>query len=439
MKIIVSKFGGTSLANSEQFLRVKEIINADSDRKYIVASAPGKSNSEDTKVTDLLYLCYDLAKHKINFNDILERVFNKYREIIDGCGIELDLSEYFEEINNNLINLNGKDYIASRGEFLNALILSKLIGYDFVDAKELIFFDENGNFDEQKSYDAIYKMRDSHKCAVIPGFYGKMPNGDIRTFSRGGGDLTGSIISRGVKTNLYENWTDVTGFLSADPRIVKDPKEIKVITYKELRELSYAGASVLHEEAILPVTAAGIPIEIKNTFNPDAKGTLILPDGDVSENTFGEITGVTGRKHFSVINIEKIKLNSDKSFHRNLMSVLEVNGIVLEHMPTSIDSISLIVADKFLIGKQDTLLSEIKTFCNPDKISIKSGIALVTVVGRGMKNSIGVSAKLFKSLADGNINVQMIIQGSSELNIIVGIDVKDYEAAIESIYKAFMN
>ncbi|RVU55039.1 aspartate kinase [Anaerosphaera multitolerans] len=437
MKVIVSKFGGTSLANSNHFLKVRDIIKSNEEqRRYVVASAPGKSNSEDTKVTDLLYLSYDLAKHNITYSDTLEKVFDKYREIAKGCKLTIDLEKHFKQIKADFEDLKSKDYIASRGEYLNAIILAELLGYDFVDAKDLIFFDENGNFDEERSYKAISKMAKEHKAAVIPGFYGQTNKGDIKTFSRGGGDLTGAIIARGVKTDLYENWTDVSGFLSADPRIVDNPKEIKVITYKELRELSYAGASVLHEEAIIPVAVAGIPIEIKNTFNPDEQGTLILPDTDEAPNS--EITGVTGKKHFSVINIEKVQMNSDKSFHRKLMSVLEVNGITLEHMPTSIDSISLIVADKYLTGIQETLISEIKTFCNPDKITIDSGISLITVVGRGMKNHVGVSAKLFKSLADANVNIQMIIQGSSELNIIVGVDEKDYEKSIKSIYDAFL-
>ncbi len=436
MSIIVSKFGGTSLANSKQFLRVKDIVLNDEDRRYIVASAPGKSDSEDTKVTDLLYLSYDLAKHKIAFSDTLEKVFNKYEEIVNGCGLNLDLTKHFEKIKLELEEGKDRDYIASRGEYLNALILSELLGYEFIDAKDLIFFNNNGNFDEKKSYDAIYEMSKKHKKAVIPGFYGSMPNKEVKTFSRGGGDLTGSIISRGVKTSLYENWTDISGFMSADPRIIKNPKKIEVITYKELRELSYAGASVLHEEAILPVTAAGIPIEIKNTFKPEEKGTIIVPDTDKKGPS--EITGVSGKKHFSVINIEKIQMNKDKSFHRKLMSVLEVNGIVLEHMPSSIDSLSLIVADKYLTGKMDTIETELKSFCNPDKVAFKSGIALITVVGRGMKNSIGTSAKLFTALAASKINVRMIVQGASEINIIVGVEEKDYERAIESIYDAFM-
>ncbi|WP_138159596.1 aspartate kinase [Peptoniphilus catoniae] len=436
MSLIVSKFGGTSLASSQTFLKVSNIIKSDKARRYIVASAPGKTKSEDTKVTDLLYLTYDLAKHKINFNDILDKIINKYREIIEGCKLDMDLTDYFNSISKNLEEGASKEYIASRGEYLNALILSKLLDYDFIDAEELIFFDESGKFLEDKSYKAIAQMIKDHKCAVIPGFYGVDPKGNIKTFSRGGGDLTGSIISRGVSADLYENWTDVSGFLSADPRIVKNPRQINTITYSELRELSYAGASVLHEEAILPLADQGIKIQVKNTFSPEDKGTLIVADAETEDES--EITGISGKKHFSVINIEKIQMKLDKSFYRKLMSVLEVNHIDLEHMPTSIDSISLIVKENQLASNYDTIINEIKTFCSPDKVSVEQNIALITVVGRAMKNNIGVAAKLFAALAEAKINIQMIIQGSSELNIIVGIKESDYEKAIRRIYDAFI-
>ncbi len=435
MELIVSKFGGTSLATSNSFLKVADIIKSNKSRRYIVASAPGKSGKEDTKVTDLLYLTYDLAKHNINFTDTLNKVEEKYKEIISGCNLDFDIDVYFKDITGKLEKGTTKEYIASRGEYLNALILSKIIGYDFVDACEVIFFDEEGRFLQDKSYAAIEKMKEKHQCAVIPGFYGQNPAGNIRTFSRSGGDLTGSIISRGVNADLYENWTDVSGFLSADPRIVHNPKQIEEITYSELRELSYAGASVLHEEAILPLIGQNIPIQVKNTFKPEDKGTLIVSDAKTQTD---QITGVSGKKHFSVINIEKIQMKEDKSFYRKLMSVLEVNQIDLEHMPTSIDSISLIVKENQLASNYDTILNEIKTFCDTSNVSVESGIALITVVGRAMKNKVGVSAKLFKALADADINIQMIIQGSSELNIIVGIKEVEYEKAIKAIYESFV-
>ncbi|MDO5715495.1 MAG: aspartate kinase [Tissierellia bacterium] len=440
MSIKVSKFGGSSLANSKQYQRVYDIVHEDRTRKFIVASAPGKSHSDDTKITDLLYLCYDLAAHNINFHETLDIVEKKFREIVENIGVDFDLDASIQILKEELDSGKSRDHIASRGEFIGSQILAKYLGYEFVDAKELIFFDDRGQFMEKKSYDKIYELRKTDKNYVIPGFYGIMPNGEIKTFSRGGGDLTGSIISRGVKTDLYENWTDVTGIMSADPRIVKNPRNVEMITYRELRELSYAGASVLHEEAILPVTHAGIPIEIKNTFHPEDKGTFIVPDNDieVQKMTRG-VTGIAGRKHFSVVNIEKVRMNQDKGFHRKLMSVIEVNDMKVEHMPTSIDSISLIIADKYLQGRVDSLVSEINTFCNPDIIKITSNIALISVVGRGMKNHIGVSANLFTALAKDNINIQMIIQGSSELNIIVGIHEDDYEKAIRAIYNAFLD
>ncbi len=437
MDLIVTKFGGSSLASSGQFKKVKAIVESDPRRRFVVDSAPGKVNSNDTKITDLLYLSYDLASHNINFLETLNMAKDKFIEIINGLELDLDINPYFEEIQNKMQEGTTRDYVASRGEYLNGIILSKYLGFDFIDAKDIILFNESGEFDEEKTYKAVGERCKEHENAVIPGFYGSMPNGDIKTFSRGGSDLTGSIVARGVDADLYENWTDVSGFLSADPRIVDNPSTIETITYRELRELSYGGASVLHEEAIFPVISAGIPIEIKNTNAPEEWGTMIV-DSIVGERE-RSITGVAGRKHFSVINIEKIKLNSDKSFHRKLMSVLEVNNVFLEHMPSSIDSISLIVSESQLQGKTDTLIQEIKTFCTPDNIYVSSNIALVTVVGRGMKNHIGISKKVFSALADNDVNIQMIIQGSSELNIIVGVDEKDFEKAINAIYTEFKN
>ncbi|EGY80825.1 aspartate kinase [Peptoniphilus indolicus] len=432
--IKVSKFGGSSLASGDRFLNVREILNSDLTRRYIVASAPGKVNSFDTKVTDLLYLAYDLEVNNINSDDILNKVLKKYQDIISKVGVEIDLDSEFEEFTKNMAN-ESKDYIASRGEYLNAKILAKLLGYEFVDAKELIFFDKKGNIDDKKTYTAINEMKEKYEFAVIPGFYGVNISGKVKTFSRGGGDLTGSIIARGVGADLYENWTDVSGFLAVDPKIVPKPREVRELTYRELRELSYAGASVLHSEAILPVQSAGIPIQIKNTFMPEDEGTMIVPYERKKSDI--EITGVTGKKEFAVINIEKIKMNSDKGFHRKVMSVLEVNDVTLEHMPSSIDSLSLIVPSSQIIGKADTIISELKTFCNPNKVTISYGIALITVVGQGMQDRVGTSAKIFSALGEENINIKMIIQGASELNIIVGILEKDYDKAISAIYNVF--
>lgn len=440
MKIIVSKFGGSSLGDSNTFKKVFQIVKADENRKFIVASAPGKANASDSKITDLLYLSYDLASNKINYSEILDSINMKYREIVNNLDITFDIDSALSNLDKDLREGKSREYIASRGEFINAQILANFLGYEFVDAKNLILFDDKGFFLEEKSYDEIYKLRESGKSYVIPGFYGSDNDGNIRTFSRGGGDLTGSIIASGLKSDLYENWTDVSGFMTCDPKIVKNPRHIDVLTYRELRELSYAGASILHEEAILPVSKAGIPVIIKNTFKPDDKGTMIVPDEKASldKNTSG-VTGIAGRKNFTVINIEKTKMNNEKGFHRKLMSVMEVNNVIIEHMPSSIDSVSLIISDKYLTGGIDSIISEIKTFLRPDKVKVTKGIALISVVGRGMIKHIGVSAKLFNALAKENINIQMIIQGSSEMNIIVGIDEKDFENAIKSIYHAFLD
>ena len=440
MKIIVSKFGGSSLGDSNKFKKVFQIVKADENRKFIVASAPGKANASDSKITDLLYLSYDLASNKINYSEILDSINMKYREIVNNLDITFDIDSALSNLDKDLREGKSREYIASRGEFINAQILANFLGYEFVDAKDLILFDDKGFFLEEKSYDEIYKLRESGKSYVIPGFYGSDNDGNIRTFSRGGGDLTGSIIAAGLKSDLYENWTDVSGFMTCDPKIVKNPRHIDVLTYRELRELSYAGASILHEEAILPVSKAGIPVIIKNTFKPDDKGTMIVPDEKASldKNTSG-VTGIAGRKNFTVINIEKTKMNNEKGFHRKLMSVMEVNNVIIEHMPSSIDSVSLIISDKYLTVGIDSIISEIKTFLRPDKVKVTKGIALISVVGRGMIKHIGVSAKLFNALAKENINIQMIIQGSSEMNIIVGIDEKDFENAIKSIYHAFLD
>lgn len=440
MKIIVSKFGGSSLGDSNKFKKVFQIVKADENRKFIVASAPGKANASDSKITDLLYLSYDLASNKINYSEILDSINMKYREIVNNLDITFDIDSALSNLDKDLREGKSREYIASRGEFINAQILANFLGYEFVDAKNLILFDDKRFFLEEKSYDEIYKLRESGKSYVIPGFYGSDNDGNIRTFSRGGGDLTGSIIAAGLKSDLYENWTDVSGFMTCDPKIVKNPRHIDVLTYRELRELSYAGASILHEEAILPVSKAGIPVIIKNTFKPDDKGTMIVPDEKASldKNTSG-VTGIAGRKNFTVINIEKTKMNNEKGFHRKLMSVMEVNNVIIEHMPSSIDSVSLIISDKYLTGGIDSIISEIKTFLRPDKVKVTKGIALISVVGRGMIKHIGVSAKLFNALAKENINIQMIIQGSSEMNIIVGIDEKDFESAIKSIYHAFLD
>lgn len=433
---IVCKFGGSSLANSEQFHKVKDIIESDDNRRYIIPSAPGKAKNGDQKVTDLLILLYNMAVHKLSSAEVMNMIEARYREILEGIGIEFDLKTELDEILSNITSGKvSKSYVLSRGEYLNGKILAAYLGYDFVDAKDVIRFDENGAWDEASSYKALAKMKDEHERAVIPGFYGSTPSGKIVTFSRGGSDLSGAIVARGIGAELYENWTDVSGLLAVDPSIIPQPKKIKNISYQELRELSYSGAKVMHDEAMFPVIEKNIPVVIRNTNAKDDTGSYIM--ADVPGDAEGEdITGIACRKGFDVINIEKFRMNRDLAFHRKVLSVLEANDIYLEHMPSSIDSISLVIAGKYLKNKTDQLIAELQTFTNADRITLDHNIALITVVGRNMKNRIGTSAHIFSALADANVNIRMIIQGASEMNIIVGVLEEEAEKSIEAIYNA---
>jgi len=434
--VIVAKFGGSSLADSEQFKKVKNIIDSNGDRKFIIPSAPGKRHSKDHKITDLLYMCQQLSSHGLNFDEIFNIIQKRYEDICNELDLTIDISSILKEIKKEIQDGASKDFAASRGEYLNSIILSGYLNIDFIDATEIIVFNNKGELDMKATEINIdLKLKDIQR-AVIPGFYGAMPDGKIKTFSRGGSDISGAIIAKGLNAKLYENWTDVSGFLMADPRIVKDPKPIEKITYKELRELSYMGAPVLHEEAIFPVRKAGIPINIKNTNHPEEPGTMIINDMDPITHC-GTITGIAGKKDFTVISIEKTLMGAEKGFFRKLMSVLETNNVAIEHMPSSIDSISLIIANSELNSKLDKIIEEIRIYCNPDTIICYPNMALIAVVGRGMINTKGISAKIFTSLADGGVNIRMITQGSSELNIIVGIENADFEKAISAIYEAF--
>ncbi|PRR77381.1 Aspartokinase 3 [Clostridium liquoris] len=433
---IVAKFGGSSLADSLQFNKVKAIVLGDERRKYIIPSAPGKRNKGDQKITDLLYLCQAHVQHNIAFNDVFNVIENRFLQLVEELDVTIDIKKYLEEIKINIARGASADYTASRGEYLNGLILSDFLHYEFVDPAEIIFFKKNGIFDEERTQKAVSERLLKIDKAVIPGFYGSMPNGNIKTFSRGGSDITGSIIARGVNADLYENWTDVSGFLMADPRIVENPKSIKKITYRELRELSYMGATVLHEEAIFPVKREGIPINIKNTNSPDDEGTFIINDLELL-NDMGTITGVAGKKDFTVITIEKNMMNIEQGYCRKVLSILEENSVSFEHMPSGVDTVSLVVAQSQLQDKLEKILKEIEMKCNPDNIEIHPDMALVAIVGRGMLRSIGTSARIFDALAKNDINVRMISQGSSEINIIVGVENKDFENAIRAIYNAF--
>lgn len=432
----VVKFGGSSLASAEQFKKVGNIIRADESRKYVVPSAPGKRFSDDIKVTDMLYKCYAEAEEGKNFDKTLKAIKDRYNEIIKGLGLKITLDEQFETIKKNFAARAGKDYAASRGEYLNGIIMAEYLGYEFIDAATVICFDKDGEFDSEKTNDVMSKRLAKTENAVVPGFYGAMPNGQVKTFSRGGSDVTGSIVARALKANIYENWTDVSGFMAADPRIVKNPKPITVITYKELRELSYMGASVLHESAIFPVRKEGIPINIKNTNAPEDKGTMIVETTcHTPEYT---ITGIAGKKGFVAISIDKDMMNSEIGFGRKVLQVFEDNGISFEHMPSGIDTMTVFVHQDEFVEKEQKVLAELHRAVNPDIIELESDLALIAVVGRGMRNNSGIAGNIFSALAKAKINIKMIDQGSSELNIIIGVRNKYFEDAIKTIYDVFV-
>lgn len=435
MSVKVTKFGGSSLASAEQFKKVADIVLADRDRKYVVPSAPGKRFKEDNKVTDLLYKCYDEFS-KGQDSEAFEEIKERYNLIIEGLGLDLSLDHEFELLRLSFIGRAGRDYAASRGEYLNGIILAKYLGFEFIDAADVIFFKNDGTFDSEKTNDVMSERLEKVEYAVIPGFYGKMPNDTIKTFSRGGSDITGAIVARAAHADEYENWTDVSGFMIADPRIVENPKYISVITYKELRELSYMGASVLHADSIFPVKAAGIPIHIKNTNAPEDVGTMIVTHADPAADK-AVVTGIAGKKDFTVLTLEKDMMNEEKGFGRRLLQVLERHDLSFEHLPSGIDTMSVVINDHALSGKEDDIIADLIETCVPDTIGVEKNIALIAVVGRGMKNAKGTAAALFNSLAKADINIKMIDQGSSELNIIVGVDNKDFEKAITTTYSYF--
>ncbi len=437
MNLKVLKFGGSSLCDADHFRCVSEIIKSDESRRYIVASAPGKRFIEDTKVTDLLYKCYEIATEDGDISEVFEEIKERYNSIIDELNIDIDLTEAYEKIRTSLLHSSGRDYVASRGEYLNSMILAKYLDYDFIDAKKVIFFNEDGSFNAEKTNSVLTERLSKHERAVIPGFYGSMPNGTIKTFTRGGSDITGSIIARAVSASIYENWTDVSGVLMADPKIIDDPKVINTVTYKELRELSYMGATVLHEDAIFPARSSKIPINIRNTNKPEDCGTMIVPKTD--EPTDNIITGIAGRTGFSAITVEKEMLNSDLGFARKILQVLEENKIPFEHFPSGIDTMTVVVSNIILEQRRADVLAGICKSVNPENISVEENLALIAIVGRGMIREKGTAARIFLSLANANINIRMIDQGSSELSIIIGIDSSDYIRAIHAIYNEFVN
>ncbi len=436
MKKVV-KFGGSSLASAEQFVKVGNIIHSDDDRKFVVPSAPGKRYDSDTKVTDMLYACYELAEKDHNFNAEMAQIEKRYQEIIDGLKLDLNLSGEFDKIIDDFKRKAGPNYAASRGEYLNGIIMANYLGYEFVDPAEAIRFNEAGVFDAELTQKILSKRLENVERAVIPGFYGAKEDGTVVTFSRGGSDITGSIVAKAIQADVYENWTDVSGILIADPRIIENPKGIDIITYGELRELSYMGFNVLHEDAIFPVRKEGIPINIRNTNKPEDEGTWIV--GHTCKKAKYTITGIAGKKGFASINIEKDMMNAEVGFGRKVLQVFEEYDISFEHMPSGIDTLNVMVHQSEFVDKEQNILSGINKAVSPDNVDIQSDLALIAVVGRCMKSQRGTVGRIFAALAHANVNVRMIDQGSSEQNVIIGVANEDFETAIKAIYTIFVD
>jgi len=438
MGVKVAKFGGSSVADALQIDKIRNIIINDDDIKYVVVSAPGKRFSEDSKVTDLLYLCKTHIEHKLPYQQIFQVICDRFMAVEVNLGVDVDLDIEFNEIKKNLEEGASADYIASRGEYLNAKLIAAYLGYDFVDSAKMVRFDEKGRFMEELTDSNISKELKNHENAVIPGFYGCKVDGSIKTFSRGGSDITGALVTRAVKADVYENWTDVSGFLMADPRIVDDPKPISTVSYKELRELSYMGASVLHEDAIYPARVANIPINIRNTNKPEDIGTMITSEPAKLEE--GQIiAGIAGSKDFTVIAMYKNLMSSERGFIRKMAGILEDFDIPIEHVPSGVDTLSVVMDNNVIDGRLDEIIDEFQRQLKPDTIEAFENMALIATVGHGMSFRRGVAAKLFGALAEEKINIRMIDQGSSEMNIIVGVENKDFEAAIRAIYRAFVS
>ena len=436
MGLKVAKFGGSSVADAIQLMKIKKIIEADSERRYIVVSAPGKRFDKDNKITDLLYLCKTHMDHNLPYEQVLQVIQDRYVAAAVGLGLDIDYDQQFQIIKDKLEKGEATaDYLASRGEYLNAILAAKLLGYDFVDTDKLIKFSAKGRLLAAETNEALAAELKKHERAVLPGFYGSTPDGKIKTFSRGGSDITGALVARAAGADIYENWTDVSGFLMADPRIVDNPKPIAEISYRELRELSYMGASVLHDEAIYPAKEDNIPINIRNTNRPEDPGTIITADAPLSDHI---ITGIAGSKNFTVIGLSKSMMSQEVGFVRRLAGVFADKDVSLEHMPSGIDTISVVVDNDELNGKLDDIVDEIQRQLQPDTIDVFENMALIATVGRGMSSRTGTSAKLFTALADAGVNIRMIDQGSSEINIIVGVQNKDFEKAVKAIYDAFV-
>jgi len=437
MSVKVLKFGGSSVADAEQLKKIKAIITADDERRYVVVSAPGKRYGGDSKVTDLLFMLKAQADRNIPYDSLFETIRERYMSIARELGVKTDLSERFAVIREELENGCSEAYIVSRGEHLSAVLAAAYLGYDFVDTRELILFDDKGRLLTDETNAALSEELAKHEHAVLPGFYGSYKSsGDVCLFSRGGSDVTGSLVARAVDAGVYENWTDVSGMLMADPRIVDDPRPISRISYVELRELSYMGASVLHEDAVFPARMSDIPINIRNTNSPEDPGTVIT--NEAGEDDGYVISGIAGKPGFTVISIYKNMMNKEIGFVRRALAVIEDEGISFDHIPTGIDSLSMVIESKELEDKKEDVLEAFRRQLRPDDISVEDNIALIAVVGRRMNRTIGVSARICTALAYNGINIRMLNQGTNEINVIVGVDAEDFEKAVRVIYNEFI-
>ena len=438
MGIKVAKFGGSSLCDAEHFRKVKAIIESDADYRYVVPSAPGKRFDGDEKITDLLYQCHRRVERREDHEEIFAKIAERYRTIARELALDFDIEGLLNQTCEQIRLYRNPDFAASRGEYLNGRLLAKYLGWDFIDAADVVKFDRQGNFASEWTNEVMGGVLRDHPRAVIPGFYGAFPDGEVHTFSRGGSDISGAIVARAAQADVYVNWTDVSGFMMADPRIVKNPKCIRELSYRELRELSYMGATVLHEDAIFPVHKAGIPTNIRNTNAPEDPGTMIVMQTTRSRDEGQVITGIAGHKNFTLLSIEKAMMNSELGFGRRVLQALEDFGVSFEHLPTGIDTMSVVVADKELVTRKEQIIQRIQQTCQPDSIDISAGIALIATVGHGMTSAPGTAARLFTALYRAGVNIRMIDQGSSEMNIIVGISVEDFEVAMNAIYNEFV-
>lgn len=432
MSGITCKFGGSSLADAACIRQAIDIIRANPDRRFIVPSAPGKRHAEDKKITDLLYAWHSMARQGLDASEPAEIIAERFTELARELGVRFDIAPHLDQIAAEVARDEAPDFMASRGEYLNGLLMAEALDATFVDPAHFIKFDRMGRLDTA-SYDLLGAQLAGGALFVVPGFYGSDADGRVKTFSRGGSDITGAIVARASRSRLYENWTDVSGFRMADPRIVQGARHIEEITYQELRELSYSGATVLHDEAIFPVREAAIPINIRNTRDPEHPGTTILAERESRQ----AVCGIAGRRGLTMINIEKSFMNKERGFGLKVLTVLQDYDVAWEHMPTGIDTISLIVRDEELNGKGAEVVAEIRERCKTDDVSLAPGLGIIATVGVGMNRHIGTAARLCGALADAGVNLRVIDQGSSEMNIIVGVDEKDLEKAVRAIYNAF--